>query len=393
MKLRDLFSDDATIDPQAEAAACHRPCGGQPRGQAGRSVLRARRQQDRRRALHRCRRLPPARSRSRAIIRRKAAVRVPFVVTPNPRRALALAAAKFLSAAARNHRGRHRHQRQDLGRRLHAADLAAARSCIGQHRHHRAGVAEAHHLRIADDAGSDRAASPARRNRARGRHPSRARGLLARARPVSAGRRAHRAPAASPICRATTWITIPTSRIISPPSCGCSAIWSPPDGAAVISADHDCSQAVIDAARERKLADRSRSAARAMAQARAFAWSRPTSTALRRSLTLEHRGRRHAVRLPLVGEFQIENALVAAGLAIGTGSEPQAVFSPRSNISKAPKAGWSGSASATARRSSSITRTSPMRWRRRCRRCGPMPSASSSWCSAPAATAMPASGR
>ncbi len=32
------------------------------------------------------------------------------------------------------------------------------------------------------------------------------------------------------------------------------------------------------------------------------------------------------IRLPLVGEFQIENALVAAGLAIGTGSEPDAVF-------------------------------------------------------------------
>ena len=43
-------------------------------------------------------------------------------------------------------------------------------------------------------------------------------------------------------------------------------------------------------------------------------------------LTLEHRGRRHAIKLPLVGEFQIENALVAAGLAIGTGSEPAAVF-------------------------------------------------------------------
>jgi UDP-N-acetylmuramoyl-L-alanyl-D-glutamate--2,6-diaminopimelate ligase len=43
-------------------------------------------------------------------------------------------------------------------------------------------------------------------------------------------------------------------------------------------------------------------------------------------LTLEHRGHRHAVRLPLVGEFQIENALVAAGLAIGTGSDPKAVF-------------------------------------------------------------------
>ena len=34
----------------------------------------------------------------------------------------------------------------------------------------------------------------------------------------------------------------------------------------------------------------------------------------------------HAVRLPLVGEFQIENALVAAGLAIGTGSDAEAVF-------------------------------------------------------------------
>ena len=43
-------------------------------------------------------------------------------------------------------------------------------------------------------------------------------------------------------------------------------------------------------------------------------------------LTLEHRGRKHAIRLPLVGEFQIENALVAAGLAIGTGSDPAAVF-------------------------------------------------------------------
>jgi UDP-N-acetylmuramoyl-L-alanyl-D-glutamate--2,6-diaminopimelate ligase len=43
-------------------------------------------------------------------------------------------------------------------------------------------------------------------------------------------------------------------------------------------------------------------------------------------LILEHCGRRHMMTLPLVGEFQIENALVAAGLAIGTGSEPGAVF-------------------------------------------------------------------
>jgi UDP-N-acetylmuramoyl-L-alanyl-D-glutamate--2,6-diaminopimelate ligase len=47
---------------------------------------------------------------------------------------------------------------------------------------------------------------------------------------------------------------------------------------------------------------------------------------------LEHRGRRYLITLPLVGEFQIENALVAAGLAIGTGSEPDAVFKNLENL-------------------------------------------------------------
>ncbi len=97
------------------------------------------------------------------------------------------------------------------------------------------------------------------------------------------------------------------------------------DGAAVISADHDCSQAVIDAARGRSLrimtvgskGDGAREGIRlAAADIDGFA----------QKLELEHRGRRYVVRLPLVGEFQIENALVAAGLAIGTGSEPNAVF-------------------------------------------------------------------
>jgi UDP-N-acetylmuramoyl-L-alanyl-D-glutamate--2,6-diaminopimelate ligase len=38
-------------------------------------------------------------------------------------------------------------------------------------------------------------------------------------------------------------------------------------------------------------------------------------------LHLEHAGRRHAVRLPLIGAYQVENALVAAGLAIATGED------------------------------------------------------------------------
>jgi UDP-N-acetylmuramoyl-L-alanyl-D-glutamate--2,6-diaminopimelate ligase len=44
------------------------------------------------------------------------------------------------------------------------------------------------------------------------------------------------------------------------------------------------------------------------------------------TLQLEHEGKSYRVRLPLVGEFQIENALVAAGMAIATGSDAPAVF-------------------------------------------------------------------
>jgi UDP-N-acetylmuramoyl-L-alanyl-D-glutamate--2,6-diaminopimelate ligase len=98
-----------------------------------------------------------------------------------------------------------------------------------------------------------------------------------------------------------------------------------PGGAAVISADHDCSQTVIDVARARKLriltvgrnGDGAGEGIRLVgADIDGFA----------QKLVVEHRGVGHAVRLPLVGEFQIENALVSAGLAIGTGSAPKAVF-------------------------------------------------------------------
>jgi UDP-N-acetylmuramoyl-L-alanyl-D-glutamate--2,6-diaminopimelate ligase len=96
-------------------------------------------------------------------------------------------------------------------------------------------------------------------------------------------------------------------------------------GAAVISADHDCSNEVIAAARARKL--------RIIAVGRGGDGGgegiRLVDVAidgLAQRMTLEHRGERRAIRLPLVGEFQIENALVAAGLAIGTGSEADTVF-------------------------------------------------------------------
>lgn len=96
-------------------------------------------------------------------------------------------------------------------------------------------------------------------------------------------------------------------------------------GAAVISADHDCSGQVIEAAAKRKLrmipvgtrADGAGEGIRVAAN---------SIDGFAQLLELEHCGRRYMVRLPLVGEFQIENAVVAAGLAIGTGSAADQVF-------------------------------------------------------------------
>ena len=51
----------------------------------------------------------------------------PFVQVADARAALARAAARFFPRQPETDRRRHRHQRQDLGRRLRAADLAVAR--------------------------------------------------------------------------------------------------------------------------------------------------------------------------------------------------------------------------------------------------------------------------
>ncbi|HXH43850.1 MAG TPA: UDP-N-acetylmuramoyl-L-alanyl-D-glutamate--2,6-diaminopimelate ligase [Bradyrhizobium sp.] len=99
----------------------------------------------------------------------------------------------------------------------------------------------------------------------------------------------------------------------------------PPGGAAAISADHDCSAEAIAAATSRGL--------RVMAVGRngdgageGIRLKEAVVEGFAQKLTLEHRGRTYAMLLPLVGEFQIENALVSAGLAIGTGSDAADVF-------------------------------------------------------------------
>lgn len=102
-------------------------------------------------------------------------------------------------------------------------------------------------------------------------------------------------------------------------------------GAAVIAADHEHSRAVIDAARGRKLriltVGRNGEGIRLIdARVDGFA----------QRLTLEYGGKTYQVRLPLVGEFQIENALAAAGLVLTTGGDADRVFASLDKLEGAP---------------------------------------------------------
>ena len=110
----------------------------------------------------------------------------------NARRALALAAARFYPrqpdtiAAVTGTSGKT--SVAAFTRQIWAAPGDAG----GEHRHHRRGLAEARGLRLADHARSGGAAPHARRAGRRGRHASGDGGVVARARPASARRRARR---------------------------------------------------------------------------------------------------------------------------------------------------------------------------------------------------------
>ena len=98
-------------------------------------------------------------------------------------------------------------------------------------------------------------------------------------------------------------------------------------GGAVIDVDHAHSDTVVAAAKARGL--------RLMTVGRNGDGIRLIDTAIdgfAQRLTVTHGGRNYRLRLPLVGDFQVENALVAAGLAIATGGEPSAVFAALSSL-------------------------------------------------------------
>src|SRR5262249_44985123 len=93
------------------------------------------------------------------------------------------------------------------------------------------------------------------------------------------------------------------------------------DGAAVIVADNDEATAFTEAVRRRGL--------RLITVGRSGEHIRLTDAAVdgfSQTVRPGHAGKADRVRLPLLGAFQVENALVAAGQAIATGGEPAAVF-------------------------------------------------------------------
>jgi UDP-N-acetylmuramoyl-L-alanyl-D-glutamate--2,6-diaminopimelate ligase len=98
-------------------------------------------------------------------------------------------------------------------------------------------------------------------------------------------------------------------------------------GAAVIDVDHEHSGAVVAAAKKRGL--------KLITVGHNGDGIRLIETAIdgfAQRLKLAHGGQMFQIQLPLVGAFQVENALVAAGLAIATGGAPDAVFAALSSL-------------------------------------------------------------
>jgi UDP-N-acetylmuramoyl-L-alanyl-D-glutamate--2,6-diaminopimelate ligase len=102
-------------------------------------------------------------------------------------------------------------------------------------------------------------------------------------------------------------------------------------GTAVIDVDHEHSDAVVAAAEKRNV--------KLLTVGAKGDGIKLVSTAIdgfTQALVLEHAGKRYDVKLPLVGAFQVENALVASGLVIGTGVDAAKVFASLAHLKGAP---------------------------------------------------------
>jgi UDP-N-acetylmuramoyl-L-alanyl-D-glutamate--2,6-diaminopimelate ligase len=100
-----------------------------------------------------------------------------------------------------------------------------------------------------------------------------------------------------------------------------------PGGTAVVDVDHEHADAVLAAAKARGL-----SILRVGRGGTEIRLVDATIDGFSQALRIAHGGKDFKVRLPLVGAFQVENALVAAGIAIATGGEAAAVFAALADL-------------------------------------------------------------
>ena len=95
----------------------------------------------------------------------------------------------------------------------------------------------------------------------------------------------------------------------------------PAGGAAVIGVDDCYAHQVVEVAKKRGL-----KIIAVGEQGADIKFAGATIDGFNQIVTIVHEGRIYKVRLPLVGAFQVQNAGIAAGLAIATGAEPSRAF-------------------------------------------------------------------
>ncbi|APE27012.1 UDP-N-acetylmuramoyl-L-alanyl-D-glutamate--2,6-diaminopimelate ligase [Aurantiacibacter gangjinensis] len=93
------------------------------------------------------------------------------------------------------------------------------------------------------------------------------------------------------------------------------------DGTAVIWADDEWSQRAVDVAKDRGL-----KIFTVGEKGKGIELIARTPSPLGQELKIVHAGHAYAIRLPLIGAYQVANALTAAGLVLATGTPPAQVF-------------------------------------------------------------------
>jgi UDP-N-acetylmuramoyl-L-alanyl-D-glutamate--2,6-diaminopimelate ligase len=105
----------------------------------------------------------------------------------------------------------------------------------------------------------------------------------------------------------------------------------PVGGTAVVNADSDRAEAIIEICRRREVRCWSYGI-----KGREFRLLGDTPVATGQHLTVEVLGRLHEIELPLVGSFQASNAMAALGLVIATGGDEERAIAGLARLSGAP---------------------------------------------------------